>query len=70
MGERFELRIKAPHDHLKAALELAEREAADFAKYDKIGWGWAFAGPPRFFVRRIRRGLSVGYVGTSPSSTG
>lgn len=44
------------------AFALLQAEAAEFAKYTKIGWGWQF-GPwlgdgSRFFVRRIKDGLS------------
>jgi hypothetical protein len=48
----------------REAFDLLQREAADFAEYDRIGWGWSFGpydpviGRSRFFVRRIKDGLS------------
>jgi hypothetical protein len=61
----FEIRVTVPREHISAAIALAQDELGRFDKYGRLGYGWSF-GPyttgPCFFVRRIKRGLSVTFL--------
>lgn len=52
--------IDCPEQYIPEAVALVNEELKRFSSYDKLGWGWAFGGgaKARFFMRRIKDGLS------------
>lgn len=56
--------IDVPDDLVPDAIELAMKESHDYARrFDRPGWGWTFNhGGNRYWVRGIKRGLSVSLV--------
>jgi hypothetical protein len=54
--------IRAPLEFLDEAVAVMKKQAERYDDYDRIGYGWSFGGGmgrrPRFFVRRIKHGLS------------
>ena len=54
--------IDCEPEHIPEAVRIMQQELADFEKYTKVGWGWNFGNyrtGPRFFVRRLKDGLSI-----------
>lgn len=68
----IELRIKCDQEYWADASKLVAVELDDFKKYDKIGFGWTsgnYQSGPRFFVRRIKNGLSICQLGIPHEGT-
>ena len=62
LPERLSVQIECEPAHLGNAVAVLKAELAGFRHYDRVGWGWRCrngAVGPWFFVRRVRRGLSV-----------
>lgn len=55
--------VDAPPEHLADAWKIADQETKRYDQYDRIGWGWGFnGGGARFFVKRLKDGLSIRYL--------
>lgn len=55
--------LHVPAHLLDDAWEILRVEVDRYAEYNKVGWGWGHgAGDRRFFVRRLKDGLSITHV--------
>ncbi|AXQ69416.1 hypothetical protein HOU02_gp309 [Caulobacter phage CcrBL9] len=55
--------INAPEPWVPEAMKILAAQVKRFDEYPKIGWGWSFGHyPNKFFVRRIKDGLSITHV--------
>ena len=59
--------ISCDEQHIEKAWQAFREEQPSWQKrYDKPGWGWHFGMNPRFFIRGIKGGLSIGQVKDRP----
>ena len=57
--------IDCPPEHYEAAVKIVTEELTRYDRYTKVGWGWSFGNyqtGPRFFVRRLKDGLSCRHL--------
>jgi len=55
--------LQCDPEHLDDAVAVLRGQLKHFGDYDRVGYGWAFGREPRFFVSRIKEGLSVKQIG-------